>query len=300
MNVVLKNVLVIILGALTLGFSFGVEPSQALEELKVYRGILILEGKIVRGDYDKLRNFLGTKSNFDKINSGVFLASPGGDIAEAMKIGWLIRALQLSTDAPSGPPRGIPKFGESLIKAINLVDPKTNYLCASACFLVYISGVYRKLNWVGRLGVHRPVRLEDNSKTLSVDQELNLTWRVRGTVKQYVKEMNVPDKYVDLIYSVPPNEVRWITQIEFDSDLHGFIPELRDWVGRQCDPQSSKEEIAIDDLRRGSAPLENVQASKKGKIFSETANESVKIVECWTKLKTELSNEAWSKLFPGK
>ena len=178
---------------------------QALEELKVYRGVLILEGKIVSGDYDRLRNFVGTKSNFDKISNGVFLASPGGSIAEAMKIGRLIRALRLSTDAPSGPPMGIPKFGESVIQANNLVAPRTDYLCASACFFVYVSGVYRKLNWVGRLGVHRPVRLEKNSKTLTVDQDLDLTWRVRGAVKQYLEEMNVPDKYVDLIYSIPPN-----------------------------------------------------------------------------------------------
>ena len=59
MNVVLKYVLAIILGALTLNLMLGVEPCKALEELKVYRGILVLEGKIVMGDYDKLRNFLG-------------------------------------------------------------------------------------------------------------------------------------------------------------------------------------------------------------------------------------------------
>ena len=203
MNVVLKNCLAIILGASTLGLGFGAAPSQALEELKVYRGVLILEGKIVSGDYDRLRNFVGTKSNFDKISSGVFLASPGGSIAEAMKIGRLIRALRLSTDAPSGPPMGIPKFGKSVIQANNLVAPQTDYLCASACFLVYVSGVYRKLNWVGRLGVHRPVRLEKNAKTLTVDQDLDLTWRVRGAVKKYLEEMNVSDKYVDLIYFCP-------------------------------------------------------------------------------------------------
>lgn len=296
MNAVLKNVLTIILGALTLGFSFGVESSHALEELKVYRGVLILEGKTVVGDYDKLRNFLGTQSNFEKISNGVFLASPGGNIAEAMRIGHLIRALRLSTDAPSGPPLGIPKFGESLIRPNNLVDPKTNYQCASACFLIYVSGVYRKLNWVGRLGVHRPVRLESNSKKLTVDQELDLTWRVRATVKKYLKEMNVPDKYVDLIYSVPPNEVRWITQNEFDSDLQGFIPELGNWVGPQCNPRPSEENVAFDELRRRSARLENAQASENEKKVLRLEKQ----FECWTKVKTELSNEAWRKLFLGK
>ena len=293
MNIVPKNVVAVIFAALTLGLGIGAEPSQALEELKVYRGVLILEGKIVPGDYDKLRNFLGTKSNFDKISNGVFLASPGGSVLEAMKIGRLIRALRLSTDAPSGPPTGIARFGESPINANHLVDPKTNYLCASACFLVYVSGVYRKLNWVGRLGIHRPVRLESNSKTLTVDQDLNLTWRVRGAVKQYLEEMNVPDKYVDLIYSIPPNEVRWITQSEFDFDIEGFIPELRNWVGPQCEPRKN---IAFDDLSKKSSRFENTQAAERDKAALRPERK----FECWTKVKIELSTEAWQKLFLGK
>ena len=80
MNVVLKHVLAIVFGGVTISLMLGVEPSTALEELKVYRGVLVLEGKIVSGDYDKLRNFLGTKSNFDKISGGVFLASPGATL----------------------------------------------------------------------------------------------------------------------------------------------------------------------------------------------------------------------------
>ena len=173
MRAVSKHVRAIILGALAPALMIGAKPSNALEDLKVYRGVLVLEGKIVRGDYDKLRSFLGTKSNFDKISSGVFLASPGGNIAEAMKIGRLIRALRLSTDAPSGRPSGNPRFGESLIKPRHLTHPKTNYLCASACFFVYVAGVYRNPNWVGRMGIHRPHRSKENVKILGVNDDLN-------------------------------------------------------------------------------------------------------------------------------
>src|SRR5258708_39498655 len=88
---------------------FGVEQCSALDDIKVYRGALILEGDMVPGDFDKFRAFLGNKSNFDKISSGIFLASAGGSITQAIKIGRLIRALQLNADAPSGPPTGAPK-----------------------------------------------------------------------------------------------------------------------------------------------------------------------------------------------
>ena len=105
-NSVLRRGLVAILGAFALAPLLGAEPSSALEELRVYRGVLVFEGKIVAGDFDKVRSFLGKKSNFDKISGGVFLASPGGSIIQAMKIGRLIRDLRLSTDAPSGPANG--------------------------------------------------------------------------------------------------------------------------------------------------------------------------------------------------
>ena len=297
MNVVLKYVLAIIFGGATLTLMLGVEPSTALEELKVYRGVLIIEGKIGPGDYDKLRKFLGSKANFDKINGGVFLASPGGSVGEAMRIGRLIRALRLSTDAPSGPPLGNPKFGESLIKANNLADPKSNYLCASACFFVYVSGIYRNLNWAGRLGVHRPFHLESNSRALSSDEALKSTWFVRETVKNYLKEMDVPDKYVDLMFSVPSNEIQWITQSEVDSDLQGFIPELRKWVGTKCDPHTSEEKNSFDDLRTKSPPLENARTSEKEKTFSMPAKQSSELVKCWMQVKTEQPIEAWHKVF---
>jgi hypothetical protein len=299
-NVALKHVLAIILGALTVNLLVGAETSKALEELKVYRGVLVLEGKIVRGDYDKLREFLGIKSNFDKISGGVFLASPGGDVIEAIKIGRLIRTLRLSTDAPSGPPTGNAKFGESLIKANHLVNPRTNYLCASACFFVYVSGIYRNLNWVGRLGVHRPIQLEGIARPLSGDEALKANWLVRETVKNYLKDMNVPDKYIDFVFSVPPTEVRWITQNEFDSDLRGFIPELKDWVGAKCDPHTSGEEINFDVLKTKSMPLKNTGLSEDEKAVSVSAKRSSEIVKCWMQAKTELPIEAWRRVFLGK
>ena len=213
--------------ALTLASLVGVSSARALEDVKVFRGVLVLEGKIEAGDFDKVRSFLGNKANFERINGGVFAASPGGNLVEAIKIGRLIRALRLSTEAPSGPPTEARRFSQPVIAPNNLVNPRINYQCSSACFFIYVSGVYRSLGWVGRLGIHRPTQLESEANKLDVDQATNLAWRVRGFVKKYLEDMNVPDKYVDLMYSVPPNEVRWISQSEFDSDIEGFVPDAK-------------------------------------------------------------------------
>jgi len=251
--------------ALALTLTLGVSSADALEDVKVYRGVLVLEGKIEAGDSDKIRRFLADKSNFEKISGGVFVASPGGNVVEALKIGRLIRALRLSTDAPSGSATGVRRFGQSVIVPNNLVNPRMNFQCASACFFIYVSGVYRSLGWVGRLGIHRPIQLESNARKLDVDQTINLTWQVRGLITKYLEEMNIPDKYVDLMYAVPHNEVRWITQSEFDSDIAGFVPDAKQLLSSKCHLQSKADE-------------------------AETR-------KCWTQFKTQLSNEAWNKVF---
>jgi hypothetical protein len=244
-SIYLKCALAII-GILTVDFVVNVGPCDAVEALRVYRGVLILEGKIEPGDYFSVRNFLRKKSNFDKISGGVFLASPGGYVGEAIKIGYLVRALQLHTDAPSGPPTDRTKFGESLITPKELVDPKRNYLCASSCFFVYIAGIYRNLNRVGRLGLHRPVRLQSDLNSVADNEAKFADTRIHATVKRYLNEMDVPEKYLELMFSVPPDEMRWITQEEFDSDFKGYIPRLRDLINAKCDPHVSDESRMTD------------------------------------------------------
>lgn len=228
-----KKVVAIFLGVVTLSLALGADRARSLEAPRVFRGVLILEGKIVAGDYDTLRNFLATKSTFDKISGGVFLASPGGNLAEAMRIGRLIRALRLSTDAPSGPAHGR-KFGESVITPSDLRDPKTNYQCASACFLLFVSGIYRNIYWAGRLGVHRPFQLNSELRKLHGADQTLIDGRIRRAVESYLREMNVRVKYVELMFSVPSSDIRWISQDQLDADLEGFIPELKDVVDAKC------------------------------------------------------------------
>jgi hypothetical protein len=111
--------------------------------------------------------------------------------------------------------------------------------------------------------------------------------------------MNVADKYVDLVFSTPPTEVRWITQDEFDSGLRGFIPELKDWIGAKCDPQTSREKNSFGVMKTRSTPLENGRISDNEKAVSISGKRSSEIVKCWMQAKTELPIEAWHKVFLG-
>jgi hypothetical protein len=282
------KVSIICIGVL-FGILLGARPCAAIEDLKVFRGVLVLEGYIFAGDYAKVRAFLSNESNFKKISGGVFLASPGGNAREAMQIGILIRQLRLTTIAPAAPQSERRAFSDVVISAPDLVHPK-DYVCASACFLIYVAGIDRKLAWGGRLGVHQP---QIQSKPLGISED-DVTIAKAGMlalIKRYFETMDVPDKYVDLMYSVPPNELRWISHDEFESDLKGYVPEVTRLLNTKCNPLPSQIKIDLN----GSPPI--ILAVGAGKPSATQSNE---ILNCLSRLKTQLPIEAWQKVFrPG-
>ena len=243
---------------------FSAEPSDALETLKVVRGVLILEGKIEPGDYITVRNFLSEPANFKKMTGEVFLASQGGNVSEALQIGYLIRHLRLSTDAPSRPPPAVRSSGGEIIRPIDLTNPH-HYHCASACFLLYVAGVYREFIWAGLLGIHYP-QIE-HKPIGATEGDLSIAAvDMRDKIKRYFEEMNVPNKYLDIMYSTPPNDVHWITQNEFDSDLKGYVPNVQALLKEKCNSRLEVEQ--------GSA-----------------------LRKCILQTKTKLRMEAWRTIF---
>ena len=91
------------------------------------------------------------------------------------------------------------------------------------------------------LGIHRPYLSDKELKVLSGDQAITSANRVRTTVDNYLKEMGVPPKYADLMFSVPKDKVRWIGNAEFRTDLEGVIPDLKDWLAARCDKRTDVE-----------------------------------------------------------
>src|SRR3974377_1363218 len=162
----------------------------------------------------------------------VFVASQGGNVFEALEIGYLIRRLRLSTDAPSQPPPSERSSGNEIIHPNELTNPK-NYLCTSACFLIFVAGIYREFVWAGRLGIHHP-RLEYKPIGTTENEVSMADDDIRNKLKTYLEEMNVPDKYLTLMYSTAPNGGRLITQAEFNADLKGYVPQLRDLLRAKC------------------------------------------------------------------
>jgi hypothetical protein len=201
----------------------------------------VLEGTIQAGDFDKFKKFILNGGNVVEI----YLASPGGDLAEAIKIGLLVRILKLSTVVPGKTLTH--QARESATTGHGLTNPKADYACVSACFFIFVAGVHRSHDDVGSalLALHRPSLTADTLKRLSPEQAVTADGQARMMVDNYLKAMGVPEKYIETMYSEPARRIRWIRNDEFETDFDGFIPQLRDWIGARCDKRDDFEKSNV-------------------------------------------------------
>jgi hypothetical protein len=253
-------------------------------------GEVVLEGPIAFGDYDKLLSYVDAHEA-----RSIYLASPGGSVIEAIKIGRLVRALKLETIAPVQTSRNL---REKMVELHKLVDPNANYVCASACFFVYVAGVERStdiFNLDGPiLGIHRPYMTDGDLRNLSGDQAIASASQLRATVENYLREMSVPAKYTDLMFSVPKDEVRWIDRADYEADLEGIIPELKDWVDARCDTRTDVEKAAWAALKnKSSAQMTTAENAISEKLTKKMSD----LDKCASRELSNLSHQAHLKMF---
>jgi hypothetical protein len=236
------------------------QGAVALDQQRVFRGALLLEGQIVPGDFEKLLHALRDKNLFQKIKEGVFLASPGGDVLEAMRMGLLLRSLQLKTLAPVGPSQ----FAPALVQARDLKNPN-NYVCSSACIFLYIAGADRTPASVGRLGVHQPSAKPKNSEAATQELVHAAEAKANTAIAVYLRAMGITDELRQIMISTPADQIHWITADEFAKYIYGRSPELAKAVEAAC----------------GAA------------IQEKNAN----FARCAKNVQTAASEEAWAKQF---
>jgi hypothetical protein len=200
-------------------------------------GILI-EGQIAKGDFKRFQ-YLALSTNAGT----VWLASPGGDLPEAIRIGQLVRRMKLSVQAPDSN-----RKVWSIMLHVN--DPRNN-LCASACFFIYASGVERLGNV---LGIHRPRITEEDLRSMSMEQAAFGQLSTNEVTSVYLRKMGIPNSIIERMNSTKPNDIQWLGEDEVKS-LSGYIPEYQDWLDAKCpwgitvpdDPKPCKE-CSVDEL----------------------------------------------------
>lgn len=216
---------------LLIGWSLAVTASAASVTLHPNGNLVIFEGQIEVGDFDKVE-----KLAREATPTGIYLASPGGNVGEAMRIGALVRRLAWETKSAEG--RNVPmNLRDGVAASYGVRDPARNNQCTSACFFIFISGIYRDGHGIG---IHRPYMSPADMERLPPDVAEKLTKNVRTIVELFLRKMGVPLRYAEEMYNMPSDRMRWITDEELAADFTGFIPEVRIWVKSQCpdDPET--------------------------------------------------------------
>jgi hypothetical protein len=187
-----------------------------------------LRGQISKGDYEKVATFLKAHLPFV---SNFSLASPGGDVDEALKIGRLFRKYLIATVAPVN----------EHFEATGLVHDDVPFLssgsrdlcrgqdciCASACALIWMGGISRS----GTVGLHRP-RIDDPIFRGLPPAEASTAYRqVLGRVAAYLDEMEVPKSIVASMVATSSGDILWV-----DNFIDGLEepPSIAEWEDASC------------------------------------------------------------------
>ena len=191
-----------------------------------------LVGKIEKGDAEKFERLVEDLRQKKRTVNMLMLASIGGDANEAMRIGKIVRESFIPTHAPFTLDAG---FTCNEYPS-GLEDEDCD--CASACFLIWVAGVYRMGNV---LGIHQPYFLEEYFEGLSAseaDKEYVLMYE---RVISYLKNMNVPEHIIDIMFNTGSDEITYLDWNTAESMQS--VPFFDEQIGASCLGLTAEEEM---------------------------------------------------------
>lgn len=172
-----------------LDYSFTEKNPINGSDVKHYK-FLLMRGKIEAGDYQKLKDFLKEDPALTHFTNSrkIIIASPGGDVREALKIGDFVRKTFSEVSVGN-------HFGS----------------CMSSCFLVLASAVSR--NWQeNAVGLHRPYLTAESIDRKSASTTIDEQDRVMNAVEDYLKNLRVPHHLINIMMSTPSDKIVWLDE----------------------------------------------------------------------------------------
>ena len=207
---------------------------------EVTRGVAI-DGTIVKGDYAKFESILTARATANNPVKAVWLSSGGGDVQTALAIGRLIRKNWIMTTTNGTFVRGhVVCFDEDgKIKSKNRT---ASCSCDSACFLIWAAGVERiSSGYV--VGLHRP-HFGDLPADKPPDPSANAAYKgIIVDVRDYLKEMNIPDQFFDLMMGKSSKEIYQLS--EEDVTSMKYSPLAEEAIIKSCGEIAEKNLILL-------------------------------------------------------
>lgn len=194
---------------------------------------ILVSGQIVKGDYEKFAGIVASNHPFVR---EVYLWSPGGLVEDGLKIGRLVRKGLLETKAPYSGLGGNPRQGslafvdfENGQMVQRNVCRGSNCLCASSCFIIWAAGVSREGTF---LGIHRPSIKSTAFANLPPAQASVLYNKLQAEIGAYLREMEIPQPYIDEMTGTASNEIRWLDGTEAAAIRE--VPSISEWASTAC------------------------------------------------------------------
>ena len=206
---------------------------------------ITMTGEITHGDAERIAAiFLVVKQNkMGFYPYSIYLNSPGGDVAEAIRIADLVKALGLTVATiPDG--RGA---------------------CASSCFLIYVAALERRATGFdtlktqglkgrfGPLGIHRPhFRMPADGRSGAEQQEQAMI-----DMRAYLIKSGVGHALIDKMMAHASNDIYWLNAEEVRS-LGSFSPGVEEQLIANCGYDARREATLSD--------REYIQSSRSGAL----------------------------------
>jgi ATP-dependent protease ClpP protease subunit len=152
---------------------------------------LLLSGDIIPGDLDRLVDKILENEAPFLITHTIVLASDGGDVAEALKIAKLVKAMDATV----------------------LVGPVTGR-CVSACFLIYAAANERGTFNAPLVGIHRPYIISSQMAKLSPAQAEHAETDALERARAFLIANNVPTYLIEEMFRRSSEDVYWLTEAD--------------------------------------------------------------------------------------
>lgn len=158
----------------------------------------VLDGVIEPGDADRFRAYY--EETADGYRFSVTLNSPGGSMAEGIRLGQLFRELGIHTYVVRYPKR--PAYMGQFDYAF--IDAVPGAQCASACALAFLGGVERGVPPGGALGFHQ---FYGGNPQLSSADTMVSTQTTSAIVASYLREMGASPELFERMSITPPHQL---------------------------------------------------------------------------------------------
>ncbi len=213
----MRKLLATLLFSVALGGASAPALALKIEGAKERPWRLLLTGSINAGDAERLvRTLLEPLAERPLLVSQVILNSPGGNLAEALRLASLVRGLHLATRIRDGG------------------------ACSSACFFVFLAGDQHLVaehsvgsSRPGRIGLHRPYLAGSALKQGDPTRGMERQQSEMDKVTDYLRRESVPLRLIDEMMTHPSNDIYWMSNDDL-WQLGEYHPGLEEVLIARC------------------------------------------------------------------